>query len=91
MTAANAGEWALVRDHLHDLVQGGLTPLSGGRLLRASSERLGDPAALRELVRWAAMLETWIPTDVTPTSFCEDQLLQQARVLLAGTWPPRDG
>ncbi|MFD9888586.1 hypothetical protein ACFWY9_04560 [Amycolatopsis sp. NPDC059027] len=89
MTSANADEWALVRDHLHDLVQGGLAPLPGGRLLRVSSERLGDPAALRELVRWAAMLETWIPTDVTPTSFCEDQLLQQARSLLAGTWPPR--
>ncbi|WIX80595.1 hypothetical protein QRX50_07455 [Amycolatopsis carbonis] len=80
--------WERLGETLGAMVRGETPVGAASRSVREQSERLGSPEVLRDLQRWIAMLDSWIPTDVTPVSFCEDQILQQARELLAGTWPP---
>ncbi|MGW4482741.1 hypothetical protein ACWEOE_02775 [Amycolatopsis sp. NPDC004368] len=81
-------QWERLGGTLGAMVRGETPVGEAGRSVREQSARLGSPAVLHDLLRWIAMLDQWIPTDVTPVSFCEDQILQQARELLSGNWPP---
>ncbi|MGW7532680.1 hypothetical protein [Amycolatopsis sp. NPDC054798] len=85
---ATAAQWQLLGEHLGEMVRGDVPLAEGAKSVKALDGRLGRPAALAELRQWLAMLATWIPTDVTPVSYCEQQVLQQARAVLAGPWPP---
>ncbi|MER6767388.1 MULTISPECIES: hypothetical protein [Amycolatopsis] len=85
---ATAAQWQLLGEHLGEMVRGDVPLAQAAKSVKAFDGRLGHPAALSELRQWLAMLATWIPTDVTPVSYCEQQVLQQARAVLAGPWPP---
>ncbi|WP_432849105.1 hypothetical protein ACQPXB_00700 [Amycolatopsis sp. CA-161197] len=85
---AAAARWQLLGEALAVLARGDVSVKEGATAVWELDSRLDHPGALAEMRRWIAMLGSWIPTDVTPVSFCEDQILQQARELLAGTWPP---
>jgi hypothetical protein len=85
---ATAAQWHRLGEHLAELVRGDVPFAQAVAAVRLLDGRLGRPAALVELRQWLAMLATWIPTDVTPVSYCEEQVLQQARTVLAGPWPP---
>ncbi|WP_020663469.1 hypothetical protein [Amycolatopsis benzoatilytica] len=85
---ATAAQWQLLGEHLGEMVRGDVPLAEAAKTVKALDGRLGRPTALVELRQWLAMLATWIPTDVTPISYCEEQVLQQARAMLAGPWPP---
>ncbi|SEP49290.1 hypothetical protein [Amycolatopsis saalfeldensis] len=85
---ATAARWQLLGESLGAMVRGEATPAKSSGPVVEFDRLLGYPGVLRELVRWFAMLDAWIPTDVTPVSFCEQQILEQARLVLAGPWPP---
>ncbi|WP_326567531.1 hypothetical protein VSH64_37730 [Amycolatopsis rhabdoformis] len=85
---AASARWQLLGAALAALARGDVSVNEGATAVWELDARLGHPEALTEVRRWIAMLDSWIPTDVTPVSFCEDQILQQARELLAGSWPP---
>ncbi|MBB4687104.1 hypothetical protein [Amycolatopsis jiangsuensis] len=85
---ADAARWQLLGECLGAMVRGDVPLAEAAALFEELDARLGRPGVLAELRRWLAMLATWIPTDVTPVSFCEEQVRQLARQLLAGPWPP---
>ncbi|MEC3981429.1 hypothetical protein [Amycolatopsis sp. H20-H5] len=86
---AESARWVLVRGWLSAIVRGELRPGDGGVLVREMSGLLGEPGSLGMIVRWTTMLDTWITTDLTPRDVCEVPILEQARELLGGHWPPR--
>ncbi|WP_033292050.1 hypothetical protein [Amycolatopsis jejuensis] len=85
---ATAAQWQLLGEQLGEMVRGDVSLTAGANVVTSLDDRLGHPAALHELRQWLAMLASWIPTDVTPVSYCEQQVLQHARAVLAGPWPP---
>ncbi|HWD05056.1 MAG TPA: hypothetical protein VG674_21680 [Amycolatopsis sp.] len=85
---AAAARWQLLGEALAVLARGEVPVGKGAAAVGELDDRLGHPDALREMRSWIAMFDSWIPTDVTPVSFPEDQIRQQARELLAGPWPP---
>ncbi|MFI5611195.1 hypothetical protein [Amycolatopsis sp. NPDC051903] len=85
---AATARWQLLGEALAALARGDVSVNEGSTAVGELDDRLGHPDALREMRRWIAMFDSWIPTDVTPVSFPEDQIRQQARELLAGAWPP---
>ncbi|MET7990663.1 hypothetical protein ABZU76_07105 [Amycolatopsis sp. NPDC005232] len=85
---AAAARWQLLGEALAVLARGDVSVKAGATAVWELDARLDYPGAMDEMRRWIAMLDSWIPTDVTPVSFCEDQILQQARELLSGNWPP---
>ncbi|QRP45923.1 hypothetical protein [Amycolatopsis sp. FDAARGOS 1241] len=85
---AVTARWQLLGEALAALARGDVSVHEGSAAVRELDDRLGRPEALRELRRWLAMFDSWIPTDVTPVSFPAGQIRQQARELLAGPWPP---
>lgn len=88
---ATAARWLLVHGWLTAMVRGDLSPAAGGALVSEVGELLGSPPSLRGIARWSAMLDSWIPTDLTPRDFCEVPILEEAAELLEGPWPPRSG
>ncbi|MEV6897971.1 hypothetical protein [Amycolatopsis sp. NPDC051372] len=87
-TDAATARWQLLGEALAALARGDVSVNEGATAVWELDRRLDYPDALDEMRRWIAMLDAWIPTDVTPVSFCEDQILQRARELLSGNWPP---
>ncbi|MEV7549725.1 hypothetical protein AB0N89_08890 [Amycolatopsis sp. NPDC089917] len=83
-----AARWLLVHGWLTAMVEGRLSPAAGGALVSEVGELLGSPLALRGITRWSAMLDSWIPTDLTPRDVCEVPILEESVVLLEGPWPP---
>ncbi|WP_414943515.1 hypothetical protein [Amycolatopsis sp. cmx-11-32] len=88
-TDPTAARWLLIRGWLTAMVEGDLSPAAGGALVSEVGELLGSPASLRGIARWSAMLDNWIPTDLTPRDVCEVPILEEAAELLEGPWPPR--
>ncbi len=86
---ATAARWLLIHGWLIAMVEGDLTPAAGGALVSEVGELLGSPAELRGITRWSAMLDKWIPTDLTPRDVCEVPILEESAELLEGPWPPR--
>ncbi|KZB86449.1 hypothetical protein [Amycolatopsis regifaucium] len=86
---ATAARWLLVHGWLTAMVKGDLSPATGGALVSEVSELLGSPPSLRGITRWSAMLDNWIPTDLTPRDVCEVPILEESAALLEGPWPPR--
>ncbi|MEV6905430.1 hypothetical protein [Amycolatopsis sp. NPDC051071] len=86
---ATAARWLLIHGWLTAMVKGDLSPAAGGALVSEVGELLGSPAALRGITRWSAMLDSWIPTDLTPRDVCEVPILEESAELLEGPWPPR--
>ncbi|GAA3535894.1 hypothetical protein GCM10022222_19460 [Amycolatopsis ultiminotia] len=85
---AESARWQLLGRCLGVMVRGEVPLGEAATSFDELDGRLGRPDALAELRRWFALLAAWIPTDVTPLSFCAQQIRQQARQLLAGPWPP---
>ncbi|MFF0144552.1 hypothetical protein ATK36_3270 [Amycolatopsis sulphurea] len=85
---AETARWQLLGECLGSMVRGDVSFGESTAAFHDLDHRLGRPEVLTELRHWIAMLTVWIPTDVTPVSFCEEQIRQQARQLLAGSWPP---
>ncbi len=85
---ADAARWLLVHGWLTAMVKGELSPGAGGALVAEVGELLGSPSSLRGIARWSAMLDSWIPTDLTPRDVCEVPILEEAAELLNGPWPP---
>lgn len=83
-----AARWLLVHGWLTAMVEGDLSPAAGGALISEVGELLGSPASLRGITRWSAMLDNWIPTDLTPRDVCEVPILEESAELLEGPWPP---
>ncbi|MEU3621377.1 hypothetical protein BS329_26455 [Amycolatopsis coloradensis] len=85
---ATAARWLLIHGWLTAMVEGTLSPAAGGALVSEVGELLGSPAPLRGITRWSAMLDNWIPTDLTPRDVCEVPILEESAELLEGPWPP---
>jgi len=88
---ATAARWQLLSECLGEMVRGDVPLRAASARFRTLDRLLGRPSALGDLRRWLAMHAEWIPSDRTPIGFCEDQVLEQARTLLAGPWPPAAG
>ncbi|WP_181776815.1 hypothetical protein [Amycolatopsis pittospori] len=86
---ATAARWLLIHGWLTAMVKGDLSPAAGGALVGEVAALLGSPQALRGITRWSAMLDNWIPTDLTPRDVCEVPILEESAELLEGPWPPR--
>jgi hypothetical protein len=83
-----AARWLLIHGWLTAMVKGDLSPAVGGALISEVGELLGSPPSLRGITRWSAMLDNWIPTDLTPRDVCEVPILEESAELLEGPWPP---
>ncbi len=83
-----AARWLLIHGWLTAMVKGELSPAAGGALVSEVGELLGSPSSLRGITRWSAMLDNWIPTDLTPRDVCEVPILEESAELLEGPWPP---
>ncbi|MFG2333989.1 hypothetical protein ACGFMM_30830 [Streptomyces sp. NPDC048604] len=86
-----AARWELVRWWLRLIVNGSLSPGSGGDLIAHEGwAALTRPQKLGPLVERTDAYNTWAATRRGDRGQLADAIVEEARRLLAGPWPPLD-
>ncbi len=84
-----AARWALVHWWLQLIANGNLNPVEGGSLIWYEGwDHLGRPAALRPIIGWKSEYDDWTPDFTVPRDTYKDRIIDEARALLNGPWPP---
>jgi hypothetical protein len=84
-----AARWALVHWWLQLIANGSLNPVEGGDLIWYEGwDKLGRPAALRPIIGWTSEYDDWTPDYNVPRDTYKDRIIEEARTLLNGPWPP---
>ncbi|MFC1418356.1 hypothetical protein [Streptacidiphilus cavernicola] len=84
-----AARWTLVRWWLQLIANGSLHPAEGGHLIWYEGwNRLGHPDALLPIIGWISEYDDWTPDYTLPRDTYRDRIIQEARTLLNGPWPP---
>ena len=71
------------------IADGGLDPVEGGDLVWYEGwDKLGHPAALRPIIGWTSEYDDWTPDHTVRRDTYKERIVQEARTLLDGPWPP---
>ncbi|WP_441251339.1 hypothetical protein [Kitasatospora sp. McL0602] len=81
--------WALVRWWLQLIANGSMNAIEGGNLISYEAwDHLDRPAALRPFLAWTSEYDDWKDDWDTPREAFGQRIIDEARDLLAGPWPP---
>ncbi|GAA2142452.1 hypothetical protein GCM10009760_27570 [Kitasatospora kazusensis] len=81
--------WALVRWWLQLIANGSMNAIKGGNLISYEAwDQLDRPAALRPFLAWTSEYDDWKADWDTPRNVFKQRIIDDARALLAGPWPP---
>jgi hypothetical protein len=84
--------WERVRWWCRYIVDGHLPPEEAGRLIWVDGwSELGHPPALQPLIGWVSEWEDWTEHHALPRQTYRQLIVDEARRLLAGPWPPTTG
>ncbi|WP_083975324.1 hypothetical protein [Kitasatospora mediocidica] len=83
--------WALVRWWLQLIDNGSMNAIEGGNLISYEAwDQLDRPETLRPFVAWTSEYDDWKDDWDTPRDAFKQRIIDDARDLLAGPWPPMD-
>jgi hypothetical protein len=87
--ADTEARWALARWWLQLIANGSLNAIEGGNLISYEAwDQLDRPAALQPFLAWTSEYDDWKDDWDTPRETFKQQIIDDARDLLAGPWPP---
>ena len=88
-TTETAARWELVRWWLHLIANGSMNPIAGGNLITYEAwDQLNHPAVLRSFLAWTSEWDDRKDDGTTSREAFKQGIIDHARALLAGPWPP---
>ncbi|ALE04763.1 hypothetical protein AL755_03490 (plasmid) [Arthrobacter sp. ERGS1:01] len=80
--------WRLVRWLCEAIVDGSAQPEVAGKFIWDRWDELGYPKSLQPLVGWVSEWDDWHPSWDVEREHFQGLIVDEARTLLNGTWPP---